>query len=192
MTKHNKISDHHQHHHQFEELTTLNDLLNEDESNLKEFVFNLDQVRGTTTPESPLGSNRLKSMRLSDSSTDSGVNSTLESDLRPSTSYEEYFEVETCIDSSHKKLEAFGSKNSLFLAVARSILYKIYTIDRKYRHLLKIAYSDCLSTCENVKFNSDLRLQEALRRSLCTYWLSFVYNGEFIADCKYSRYINSR
>lgn len=184
----------------------LDDILDQDTCNLKLFVLDMDTLdMRKREPESPLASTRLKSMRLSDPQTDVSPSSlssswslgasehrppscVVESDLVPSICFDDYFQVETLKGCA--KIESCGLHNSLFLAVARSLLYKIYFIDRKYTCLIKAVYANCLdepnTSCFD--FNSDMRLQEVLRKSLCVYWLGFVHNGEFIRECKYSRF----
>lgn len=169
----------------------LNSLLNEYESEHKLFVLDMDSLDlRNAQKESPLASSRLKSMKLNEDLDRVVDDWKLENDFMPSLKCEDYFEVTNArAGISGKRLETYGAENSLFLAVARSILYKVYFIDNKYKSLLRRVYADCLETSgeAQIKFNSDMKLQEALRKSLCTYWLGFVYNGEFKVDCKYSR-----
>lgn len=195
----------------------LDDILDQETSNLKLFVLDMDLIDmrlKRTEPDSPLASSRLKHMRLSDpiaelvalsstlASTRSSSSSSswsilsnesprppsslIENDLMPSTCFDDYFEVQTQLNA--KQLESYGLHNSLFLAVARSLLYKIYFVDRKYKYLIKAAYANCMDELDvEFKFDSDMKLQEILRKSLCVYWLGFVHNGEFVNECKYSR-----
>ena len=37
------------------------------------------------------------------------------------------------------------------------------------------------------KFDSDVDLQELLRKKLCLFWLSFVNDGKFKSNCKYKK-----
>lgn len=163
----------------------LDDLLNLDETNLETYVVDMNTIG--CEPESALSSYRLKSLKLAEPS--GCVAQILESDFEPSTDLADYFEVLT-VRSNSSNLESFGCENSLFLAVARSILFKIYSIDRKYKYIIKKIYAAYLGNGLDAefKFNSDMKLQEAIRKSLCIYWLGFVFNGQFIGDCKYSRY----
>lgn len=177
----------------------LDELLGEDESSFKSFIVELEgQLSSTTTnPQSPLGSRRFKFMRLNDD-LQQQHQPRLENDFDPSRRFDDYIEVDCA--TSMRQLELYGAQNSLFLAVARALLYKCHYVDRRYAHLVRLIYAECLENGgdgdgdENerrpheLRFNSDMRLQEALRRSLCAFWLGFVYNGEFKADCKYSRY----
>jgi hypothetical protein len=100
----------------------------------------------------------------------------------PSRLFEDYFEISP--DQS-KRVEAFAPDNSLFLAVARALLYKIYFVDRNYEFLLRRVYLSDVD--DEFVFNSDLTLQELLRRNLCIYWLSHVVDGEFVPHCKYQK-----
>lgn len=161
----------------------LDDILERDQ---EMFVLDGNMIKcvRTATPESPLASNRLKNMRLSDNLT-SLVSAKIESEFEISLNQKDYYEVDV---SKTRKLEVYGCENSLFLALARSILYKVHYIDQKYAHIIKTVYAHCFQEPSAVKFNSDMKLQELLRKSLCIHWLGFVYNGEFKTACKYSRY----
>ena len=102
----------------------------------------------------------------------------------PSRKYEDYFQV---VPEHTKSLEQQSSENSLFLAVARSLLYKIYFVDRKYEFILRNQCFEDTFLKEKFRFDSDLALQEVLRKRLCSYWLSFVKDGKFKNDCKYAK-----
>jgi hypothetical protein len=104
---------------------------------------------------------------------------------RPSTNYEDYFLIEP---EHTKQLELQGSSNSLFLSLARCILFKIHFFDKKYEFLLRNAFlHDVLPAKAAFSFDSDMVLQELLRKKLCLYWLSHVADGEFKSNCKYKK-----
>ena len=113
------------------------------------------------------------------------VNNLFESKEHPSIEYDDYFEV----SPEHTKLiEKQAPDNSLFLAVARSLLYKVYFFDKKYEFVLRNLCLDDGFLRDEFKFDSDLSLQEVLRKKLCKHWLSFVVDGKFKSnDCKYSK-----
>lgn len=104
---------------------------------------------------------------------------------KPSTNYEDYFIIEP---DHTKQLELQGANNSLFLSIARCILFKIHFVDKKYEFLLRNAFlNDVLPIKASFSFDSDMVLQELLRKKLCLYWLSHVVNGEFKSNCKYKK-----
>ncbi len=101
----------------------------------------------------------------------------LEPHLLPSGQHEttdpkEFFAVE--LGESMQKLETLGCHNSLFLAVARALLFKIHYENQNYVDTLRKA---CFSDVDFIPahcFDSDLALQELLRRALCLFWLRTV------------------
>lgn len=98
--------------------------------------------------------------------------------------YKDYFLVEP---EFSKSIESTGVDNSLFLAISRALLYKIYFMDLKYDFLLKNAYLKSVPVDETLVFDSDVKLQSLLRQALCIFWLSFVSDGNFKPFCKYSK-----
>jgi hypothetical protein len=100
----------------------------------------------------------------------------------PSRHFDDYFEI---VPDQSEKIELLAPDNSLFLAIARALLYKIYLIDRKYEFLLRRVYLHEVN--DEFVFDSDLTLQELLRRNLCIFWLSHVIDGEFVPHCKYQK-----
>ena len=100
----------------------------------------------------------------------------------PSTSSDAYASI---VPEWTRRVEVLAADNSLFLSVARALLYKIYFVDRKYEFLLRCVYLSEVS--DEFTFDSDLALQELLRKNLCIYWLSNVVAGEFVPHCKYSK-----
>ena len=105
---------------------------------------------------------------------------------QPSHDIGDYFEV---APEHTKQMEKLAPDNSLFLAVARSLLCKVYFFDRKYEYVLRNVCLDDALLRDKFKFDSDLSLQEILRKKLCTYWLENVVDGKFFGDkCKYSKY----
>lgn len=98
----------------------------------------------------------------------------------PSSNYDDYFEIDDYSPSIH-----YTPDNSLFLSLARALLYKIYHVDRKYEFMLRRIY--LLRVDDHFEFTSDLTLQELLRHNLCLYWLSHVVDGQFKPDCTYSK-----
>jgi hypothetical protein len=112
------------------------------------------------------------------------TNSYLISKERPSYNYTDYIEVSP---EHTKQMERMAPDNSLFLAIARSLLFKVHFVDKRYQIYLR---RFCLDGDErrNLTFDSDLGLQELLRKKLCLYWLSFVSDGKFKQEnCKYSK-----
>jgi len=101
-----------------------------------------------------------------------------------SDNYNDYIEVSP---EHTKQMERMGSENSLFLAIARSLLYNIHFVDEKHESFLCNLFIDD-DKRQKLKFDSDLSLQELLRKKLCLYWLSFVNDGKFKPDnCKYAK-----
>ena len=97
----------------------------------------------------------------------------------------DYIEV---IPEHTKQMEKQATDNSLFLAVARSLLFKVYFVDKNYEKFLKIFCFDAETQREGITLDSDLALQEILRKKLCLYWLGFVVEGAFqSANCKYAK-----
>ena len=103
-------------------------------------------------------------------------------DMEPSLRLDDYFLVEPEIT---KQIELIGSGNCLFLAVARALLYKLYFENQKYEFIMRNIYFNDVK--DQFKFDSDLALQETLRKKLCIYWLSFVQDGKFVENCKYTK-----
>jgi hypothetical protein len=105
---------------------------------------------------------------------------------KPSNNYDDYFIIEP---EHTKQLELQGANNSLFLSIARCIIFKIHFVDKKYEFLLRNAFlNDVLPAKPTTfSFDSDMVLQELLRKKLCLYWLSHVVNGEFKSNCKYKK-----
>ena len=93
--------------------------------------------------------------------------------------YDDYLEV---LPYKTSLLEYNGAENSLFLAIARSLLYNINFVERDILNKICLDNSN-----ENLKLGSDLNLQQVLRKHLCMYWLSNVKNGVLKHDSKYSR-----
>lgn len=90
------------------------------------------------------------------------------SNVNYSESIQDYF---TIYSEKTFKLEESGSGNSLFLALARAILYKLAYENPYYEFILRnICFSD-IEYIDNFKFDSDLALQQLIRRKLCLYWL---------------------
>ncbi|CAF0784315.1 unnamed protein product [Brachionus calyciflorus] len=96
---------------------------------------------------------------------------------------DEYFQV--CIETT-LPMEESALDNSLFLQVSRALLYKIYFLDEKYEFLLRKPLNKYIGLDRNFCFDSDIALQEKLRKLLCVYWLNFILNGQFLPYCKYS------
>lgn len=97
---------------------------------------------------------------------------------------DDYFRVK--IDAT-LDMEKSAKDNSLFLAVSRALLYKIFFFDDKYEFILRkiISQYDQISDSD-ICFGSDVVLQKNLRKLLCSYWLSFVQNGSLKPCSKYS------
>ena len=109
-------------------------------------------------------------------------NKYLDNKEKPSDKYNAYIEVSP---EHSKQMERLGSENSLFLALARSLLYRVYFVDETY-----VSHLNCLFFDEErpkFKFDSDVDLQELLRKKLCLFWLSFVNDGKFKSNCKYKK-----
>ena len=85
---------------------------------------------------------------------------------------EDYYRIEP---EHAKHFEELGSENSLFLAVARAILYKMYFEDLNYRFIIKHIYFKT----DEIKLDSDNHLQRLIRKKLCTFWLSKVQSNLF-------------
>ena len=99
-----------------------------------------------------------------------------------SRAYSDYFVVTF---ESTRQLEQAGADNSLFLLVARALLYRLNFVDQGYGTVLRTQVFQGLVQ-EGYRFDSDMSLQELLRKRLCLHWLSFVRNGKFTSDdCKY-------
>jgi hypothetical protein len=105
----------------------------------------------------------------------------LENNNEISYRLEDYYKIEPTFT---KCLEESGSENSLFLAISRSLLYKIYFENENYKHIFKNIYFKNM----RYKINSDICIQRLLRRKLCIYWLSKVKNSQFIKGSTYSKY----
>ena len=71
--------------------------------------------------------------------------------------------------------EELGTENSLFLAVARALLYKMYFEDLNYRFIIKHIYFKT----DEIKLDSDNNLQRLIRKKLCLFWLSKVQKNVF-------------
>ena len=100
----------------------------------------------------------------------------------PSDQFVDYFEI---LPERTRSLETQGSGNSLFLSMARALLYKVNLVDKKYQFMLRKMYLLCNKNDSD--FDSDMQFQQILRKNLCMYWLSFVVDGEFKIGSKYSR-----
>jgi hypothetical protein len=101
-----------------------------------------------------------------------------------SNKFDDYF----CVESENTlKLEELGSQNSLFLALARCFLYKIYFEDFNYEYVLRNAYLKNISFIQSFQFDSDMALQEIIRKKLCLHWLENAYNINKFNCTKYSR-----
>jgi len=86
-----------------------------------------------------------------------------------STNPEDFFTVE--LDENIQNLEKLGCHNSLFLAVSRALLFKINYEDQDLAENLR---NVCFSNIDGISsfcFNSDMALQELIRKALCLYWL---------------------
>jgi len=128
--------------------------------------------------------NGVSSCKLSAEEKFDEASSYLTSKERPSYNYTDYIEVSP---EHTKQMERMAPDNSLFLAIARSLLYKVHFVDKRYQAYLR---RFCFDGDErrNLTFDSDLGLQELLRKKLCLYWLSFVSDGKFKQEnCKYSK-----
>lgn len=91
----------------------------------------------------------------------------------PSCCPDDYFPVEP----GHTQLqEKLGSENSLFLAIARSLLFKMEFEKRNYECALRDVYFSDVDFIAHFNFDSDLALQEVLRKKLCLFWMNNVAN----------------
>lgn len=100
----------------------------------------------------------------------------------PSLKLDDYFIVQP---EHTKAMELAGCDNSLFLALARSFLYKFYFENKKYEFIIRLF---CLNNLNSkFKLDSDVTLQQVIRKKLCYYWLSFISEGKFVKNCKYSK-----
>lgn len=90
--------------------------------------------------------------------------------LKPSLCVDDYFLVEP--EHTHS-MELSGSDNCLFLALARSFLSKFYFENKKYEFIIRLFCFNNINSKYNL--NSDVNLQQILRKKLCLYWLSFVH-----------------
>ena len=97
---------------------------------------------------------------------------------------DDYFTVQV---QGAMEMEKSAVDNSLFLAISRALLYKIFFFDDKYEFILRKTISQYVPKCDKDSFfRSDIILQQYLRKLLCAYWLSFVENGEYKSNSKYS------
>jgi hypothetical protein len=89
---------------------------------------------------------------------------------------------------SSKDMENSAPDNSLFLAISRSILFKIEFESPGYESVIREFLFNENETTTFI-FNSDVDLQEVLRRKLCLHWLDKVRDGHFKngTNCKYSK-----
>ena len=103
---------------------------------------------------------------------------------KPPRLFSDYFVVSF---ESTRHLEQAGSDNSLFLLMARAILYRLNFIDENYASFLRCQLFHGLIS-DDYRFDSDMSLQELVRKRLCLHWLSRVRNGRFVhEECKYSK-----
>ena len=110
------------------------------------------------------------------------LDSTAPQQERPSRAFSDYFVVQF---ESTRQLENAGADNSLFLLIARALLYKLNFVDESYEAVLRNHIFQGLLP-KDYRFDSDMSLQELVRKRLCLYWLSYVRCGKFIReDCKY-------
>ena len=107
----------------------------------------------------------------------------LNNNNEPSTSINDYFNVTF---QSTRQLEASGADNALFLLLARAILYKLNFTDPTYQRFLRMKVFYRLVR-KDYRFDSDVQLQQLIRKRLCLHWLSFVIDGKLKHNCKYSR-----
>lgn len=83
----------------------------------------------------------------------------------------DYFEINGMVSDSTEQL---GSDNSLFLAVARALIYK-----RTYEN--NNHYHSNMFSSEGQKLESDNRIQRVLRINLCRYWLKSIEKSNFLS-----------
>ena len=95
---------------------------------------------------------------------------------KPSKNLNDYFEI---TPNWTQKLEINGAENSLFLAIARSLLHKVIYNDSYYENILRNCTFSETDFIKDFKFDSDIALQELLRKKLCCYWLKNVKNSSF-------------
>ena len=159
----------------------LSELLNDTTPTLLPYVLQFDQNDCTYPdesnkykPKTRMDDHYMKMARLA-------IND-LDSHSKPSRVLSDYFVVSF---ESTRQLEQAGSENSLFLLVARAILYRLSFVDESYETVLRNQIFHGLIH-KDYRFESDMSLQELIRKRLCLYWLSYVRNGKFISeDCKY-------
>lgn len=95
---------------------------------------------------------------------------------------DDYFVV---APSHSQKLEEQGSHNSLFLSIARFLLYKLYFVNKFYElYLRNVVFRD-IDLIDTFVFDSDISLQELLRKKLCHYWLSNIGDCNDLSRTKY-------
>ena len=90
----------------------------------------------------------------------------------------EYFVVEP---EHTLKLEQLGSDNSLFLAIARAFLFKIHFEDKLFELVLRncLTLNDDNGCIEPIQFDSDVELQEIIRKRLCLHWMNSIQQKTF-------------
>ncbi len=102
-----------------------------------------------------------------------------------SSKFDDYFVVEPEVS---KQLELLGCENSLYLAVARAILFAFhFDINQKKNESTfcnSIFSKEIDNSKKHFQFNSDMALQEFLREQLCLHWLKSVKS---FTKSKYSK-----
>ncbi len=83
------------------------------------------------------------------------------------------------------KMEEAGAGNSLFLAIARALLYKLYYRDHNFEPTMRSVYFSDIDLIASFKFDSDLALQEVIRKKLCLFWLSSLKAQNSLNHTKY-------
>ena len=101
----------------------------------------------------------------------------------PSQVFHDYFIVQP---EQGIRMEEAGADNSLFLAIARALLYKLYFRDHTFEHTMRTVYFSDLDLIERFRFDSDLALQEIIRKKLCLFWLKSLKTPNSLNHTKYN------
>ena len=87
--------------------------------------------------------------------------------------------------ANSQKFEELATHNSLYLAIARSLLYKLYFVNKFYEHYLRNVVFRDISFIDTFVFDSDIALQELLRIKLCLHWLANIGDTKDLSKTKY-------
>lgn len=124
------------------------------------------------------------SSKLTDNSTQLRMIENLHNEPKnPSQLFHDYFIVQP---EQGIRMEEAGAGNSLFLAIARALLYKLYFRDHTFEHTMRTVYFSDLDLMERFRFDSDLALQEILRKKLCLFWLKSLKTPNSLKHTKYN------